>query len=543
MTSTLIRGGRDMSRPQEPWSEVDRFDQLNPRDSGPDLSGLISRLNNGSLDNGNNDRGYGIQDNGVTPGRAVKDDNGVLGNSGSAGNSGVTGFGDTVPYMRPPRPAAVEPQDAHDAANVGPEPSGANGHGATAARAAYAARSTHATPRHSRGSAETTERAARPAQPEIAADPEITAPAEITDGADVTTGLARPERPAPGSLADLRQRLERLPYGHPSSPYHVDGERKAPPHRLKHLELAPSAPSRLTQGHSQPPVVDDDPIAYTPARPATPAITSEPPTPSTTQGVAPEPPGSPAPAMLTQDQMRIADDAYDRFRAAEGRNIFGSYGTTGLTVVLRDLATSLEYGELAEDTEQNSLLEPDAFKARFAAMLARYPERSAELLARRIPGAISYSFIFDAERYSAGIWMVQDALAGTGFQLLARRNDWNSAANKCVATMWHDPTNGLPFEVQFHTTASLEAQRLARSSASLISDPRIPSAEAANLRSDLAAAWAALPTPPGHAQIGDYRRDGGSPPPGSDPSPARTQAARSSADPRHGERPPGRSTP
>src|SRR5262249_16957206 len=56
--------------------------------------------------------------------------------------------------------------------------------------------------------------------------------------------------PKPGSWADLRQRLERLPYGHPSSPYHVDGERKPPPPRLKHLELAPPgrepspAPSR-----------------------------------------------------------------------------------------------------------------------------------------------------------------------------------------------------------------------------------------------------------------------------------------------------------
>src|SRR5215467_8164493 len=48
-------------------------------------------------------------------------------------------------------------------------------------------------------------------------------------------------RPQPGSLADFRQRLERLPYGHPSSPYHVDGERKPPPPRLRHLELAPPA--------------------------------------------------------------------------------------------------------------------------------------------------------------------------------------------------------------------------------------------------------------------------------------------------------------
>jgi hypothetical protein len=216
---------------------------------------------------------------------------------------------------------------------------------------------------------------------------------------------------------------------------------------------------------------------------------------------------------LTEDHVRIADDAFDKFRAAEGRSLFGSYAGTGLTAIMREIAANLEYGELALDTEQTSLIEPEAFKARFAAMLARYPDRTPELLARRIPGAISYSFIFDDERYAAGIWMVQDTLSAKGFQLLVRRNDWNSAVNRCVATIWHDNSSGLPFEVQFHTTASLEAQLLARSSAGLISDPRVPPAETANLRSDLAAAWTALPAPPGHSEIRPYRREGGPPAP------------------------------
>lgn len=393
-----------MSGQQEPRSELDRSGQLDPRDSTLDLSGLISRLNNGSLSSGNGSRGTG----------------------------------------------------------------GPNGHGAIAAYGAYATQGAHA--------------------PEVAAEPEIAA-----------------GRPVPGSLADLRQRLERLPYGHPSSPYHVDGERKPPPYRLKHLELAPPTPSRITQAHIQPPVVEDDPITAAPT-PSTPAAAT------TTDGAESAAARSQAPATLTQDQMRIADDAYDRFRAAEGRNLFGSYGSTGLTTVLRAVAASLDYGELAPDTEQNALLEPEAFMARFAAMLARYPDRTPELLARRIPGAISYSIIFEAERYSTGIWVAQDALTANGFQLLARRNDWNNAANRCVATMWHDPTSGLPFEVQFHTTASIEAQQLARSSATLMSDPRTPSADAASLRSDLASAWAALPAPPGHSEIGDYRRHGGEPP-------------------------------
>src|SRR6516225_10085076 len=45
------------------------------------------------------------------------------------------------------------------------------------------------------------------------------------------------DRPERGSLADLRRRLERLPAGHPSSPYNDDLTRKLPVTSLKNLEL------------------------------------------------------------------------------------------------------------------------------------------------------------------------------------------------------------------------------------------------------------------------------------------------------------------
>ena len=45
------------------------------------------------------------------------------------------------------------------------------------------------------------------------------------------------DRPERGSLAELRQRLERLPAGHPSSPYNDDLTRKLPVTSLKDLEL------------------------------------------------------------------------------------------------------------------------------------------------------------------------------------------------------------------------------------------------------------------------------------------------------------------
>jgi predicted kinase len=61
-------------------------------------------------------------------------------------------------------------------------------------------------------------------------------------------------RPRPWSSEDLRQRLERLPPGHPSSPYNADGSRKPPPPSLRSLELPEPAE----------PAADEDPTPIEP---------------------------------------------------------------------------------------------------------------------------------------------------------------------------------------------------------------------------------------------------------------------------------------
>jgi hypothetical protein len=414
--------------------------------------------------------------------------------------------------------------------------------------------------------------------------------------------------PEPGSWADLRQRLERLPYGHPSSPYHVDGERKPPPPRLRHLELAP--PVRAAAGRPAAPSEPPDPppqtpidaashqgrverhggAAAAPLKPASshprPALPTAWPTgerdhadsvfaprsrgedashrlqqaapgdaerpaehdfrQATVRGrhetlprAAPHrdvagPSGLPqvsrapavgrgrdaprlaadgswswGPASLTRDQVRVGQDAYDRLRAAAGRGLFGGYdGGSGLTAVIRRIDEQLAYGSLAPGNDEHALLEPDIFRARFADLLRRHPDRTPEQLSRRVPGALSYVFVLEAEHYADGIRDIEEALGLQGFLLQARKNSWSSAANRCVFTIWHDPVNDLPFQVQFHTPASLEAQHLARTSAPLINDPRVPPTQAATIRSELAAAWAAVDAPPGNTGIGDYRRAG-----------------------------------
>ena len=71
-----------------------------------------------------------------------------------------------------------------------------------------------------------------------------------------------PRADRPWSCEDLQQRLERLPRGHPSSPYNADGSRKPPPPDLRTLALplpgdpaaAPEPAGRAPElARSQPP--------------------------------------------------------------------------------------------------------------------------------------------------------------------------------------------------------------------------------------------------------------------------------------------------
>ena len=76
---------------------------------------------------------------------------------------------------------------------------------------------------------------------------------ERTDTAEQTQALPPPRRrresrddgrPSAGSISDLRARLDRLPDGHPSSPYEDGGLARPLPHRLRQLELGLPAPER-----------------------------------------------------------------------------------------------------------------------------------------------------------------------------------------------------------------------------------------------------------------------------------------------------------
>jgi hypothetical protein len=99
--------------------------------------------------------------------------------------------------------------------------------------------------------------------------------------------------------ADLAARLERLPVGHPSSPYHDDGSRKPPPLDLSEYELPlPDEPDSLVE----------DPA-------------------DTTSDAGWDHKGR----HLTPEASRAADLGLAYFRDMEGRDAEGTYGEHGLT--------------------------------------------------------------------------------------------------------------------------------------------------------------------------------------------------------------------
>jgi hypothetical protein len=211
---------------------------------------------------------------------------------------------------------------------------------------------------------------------------------------------------------------------------------------------------------------------------------------------------------LTPEQRLIAENALSRYRVAEGRNVFGSYGHSGLTPAMRRVEAQLERGQLLPDTEDRALKTPDRFKERLADLIARHPDKSAEELSHEVHDGIRYAFIFETEHYAEGTLQVHSRLKGHGFELEARWNGWESREYKGINSRWRDPAHDLVFEVQFHTASSWDVWQQAHASYEQIIDPRTSPAERMRLRAVHAEKSAAISVPPGCTTIPDFRKEG-----------------------------------
>jgi hypothetical protein len=205
------------------------------------------------------------------------------------------------------------------------------------------------------------------------------------------------------------------------------------------------------------------------------------------------------------DLREIVERTLAASRAAEGRNVFGSYGSSGLTPMMQRIAAHLPFGGLAPGSEANSLKSTERLRAKLARLVSRNPGRTAEELAGTVGDVVRYAFAFETADYVEGTWLVHRRLKSHGFELELRRNRWESPEYKCIFTQWRDPAHQIAFEVQFHTTASWAVLQRTHDAYVQITDPATPSAERAMLRARQVAEAAAAKAPAGAAELGDFR--------------------------------------
>jgi hypothetical protein len=315
---------------------------------------------------------------------------------------------------------------------------------------------------------------------------------------------ARPREPGrPG--AGLQQRMEQLPPGHPSSPYHDDGSRKPPPPDPTDYELPiPGDPSYRPDARGSPQpggsadTVRDDASA------------------GPDRGLGQKLPAGDRARIGDQDLperedrrlSRITDQAVRRCRDAEGRDTNGTYGERGLTPAMRRIESQLEHGRLVRDTEKVALKEADRFKQKLAERIRFQPGESAEVLAARIQDGIRYTFVYDDQKYTAGVAETEADLERSGYELIARKPTWDSPDYKGVNSQWRDPDSGLFFEVQFHTHTSWDAKQTTHLAYERLSDSRTLPEERERLDAYQRQVAASVPVPPGALEIPYYRKKG-----------------------------------
>jgi hypothetical protein len=282
--------------------------------------------------------------------------------------------------------------------------------------------------------------------------------------------------------ADLDARLERLPIGHPSSPYRDDGSRKPPPLDLSKYEL---------------PLPDEHDFAAEPGAPA-----------EDQASIGPDGSWSWKDCHLTPEESQAADLGLAQRHDAEGRDADGNYGDRGLTPAMRRVEAQLDCGTLVEDTEKYALKEPDRFKEKLFELIRDEPDKSIEQHVAEIHDGIRYTFVSDDEDYVRTVSQATDILKASGFELGVRKNEWSNDEYKGVNTRWQDHESGCRFEVQFHTHESWQVKQATHSAYTQIHDTRTPTEERERLRAYQREISSSLVLPAGWESITNYRKEG-----------------------------------
>jgi hypothetical protein len=145
----------------------------------------------------------------------------------------------------------------------------------------------------------------------------------------------------------------------------------------------------------------------------------------------------------------------------------------------------------------------DRIKEKVAEAIEQYG-RSPRDAASLVPDAIRYTFQYKETRYAQGVQDDIARLREQGFELVALKNSWLDEQYKGINSRWIEPLSGQRFELQFHTRISFEAKQLTHRAYERLRSEQADEFEEMVLEAFQKKVAAAVPVPPGAANIPDH---------------------------------------
>lgn len=320
------------------------------------------------------------------------------------------------------------------------------------------------------------------------------------DSAESADRLATSDPPQRWSRADLAQRLERLPPGHPSSPQSDQPEFRTPDENAD--SWSESRPDVQDDHDSDEPKHD---------------YWSE--VPRFLQAVEDHQHRWP-----TERALAVPDRSHDPAGAWRGDG--NQYLDPEQHLQARDVIAKIyqkeenltrDVREVDQDSScsgwlvglENRLKGEERLKEKIGEVIKRMPDRTLEDVAHDLPDVIRYTFCFSPENYTDGYWGIKDRMESSGHTMIYSQNHWRGNLEyKGINTRWMTD-DGQRFEVQFHTPESVHAkQELTHGAYERLRNPLTTDRERRELRSfqKEVCSWVAIPD--GATAIPDHKRKG-----------------------------------
>ncbi len=151
----------------------------------------------------------------------------------------------------------------------------------------------------------------------------------------------------------------------------------------------------------------------------------------------------------------------------------------------------------------------DRLKEKVADLLEPPSKLTAAAALSLIVDAVRFTYEYQETRYTNGVPADVERVKAQGFELEKLKNTWDSEQYKGINTQWLEPRSGVRFEVQFHTSASLEAKELTHEAYERIRiiTEQTPETERESAEAFQSEVNARVPIPPDVHAIEDYRRE------------------------------------